>query len=62
MKRVIRNPLAIGAHLRPGAGPHRDSRKGKGGSRNDQADLLDEYEVMKTETSGSIANVDVIEP
>lgn len=43
MKKV-RNPYVLVATLRTGGGPHRDHRKGRGGSRNEQADLLEEWQ------------------
>jgi hypothetical protein len=43
MKKV-RNPYALVATLRTGGGPHRDHRKGRGGGRNEQADILEEWQ------------------
>lgn len=43
MKSSFRNPYAVLATRRGGAGPHRDRRAPRGGARNDQADLLEEF-------------------
>jgi hypothetical protein len=62
MKTKVRNPYAIIATFRSGAGPHKDSRKGRGGSRNEQVDLLSEYEdELELATSGSHATDSVVE-
>lgn len=58
MKKV-RNPYAMVATLRSGGGPHRDHRKGRGGSRNEQADLMEEW--LDDSKTGSREAEDMVE-
>lgn len=47
------------ATLRSGGGPHRDHRKGRGGSRNEQADLMEEW--LDDSKTGSREAEDMVE-
>jgi hypothetical protein len=61
MKKV-RNPYVLVATIRTGGGPHRDHRKGRGGSRNEQMDLLEEWsDDIEHEMSGSQEPKHVVE-
>jgi hypothetical protein len=45
----VRNSNAVQASFRSGAGRMKDARKGRGGARNDQGDMLLEWEQEELE-------------
>ena len=58
----VRNPYVLVATIRTGGGPHRDHRKGRGGARNEQADIMEEWaDDIDAEISGSHGTTRVVE-